>query len=189
MRLLFLLSFFMVFKLSSQFKYEREYRVSEEKVPKSAITFLEQFQLSKKIKWYGEESQDGKTFEAKFYYKSQKYSFEFDEKGKIIDVEVKRKLKSIEKEDRLNIEAKLKTLFRKYRLKKLQIQFSGTPQNIVEELTKYLETDNYDSALFELVVSGVKKKHRDLYELLLNSKGEVLKELKFKELNSDNLEF
>ncbi len=189
MRLLFLLSFFVVFTASSQFKYEREYRVSEEKVPELAVTFLREFSFSKKVKWYSEESQDGKTFEAKLYHKSQKYSFEFDEKGKILDVEIKRKLKEIKKEDCFTIQKKLKSLFRKYRLKKLQIQFSGSSESIVKELKKYMETNTYDEVLFELVVSGVKQQNYGTHELLLNTNGDVVKALKVKAFNSDNLEF
>ena len=187
MKLVVLISLFTCFTMSSQYKYEREFRLNVEEVPISAVQFLKQFQFKKKVKWYGEESQDGKTFEAKTYYNAKKYSLEFDAKGKILDVEIKVRVNSLNKPDQEMIKKELQKVFSKYKIKKLQLQFSG--KELLSRIKTFETKGNYSTCFFELVVSGKIGKERKLFEILMNSKGEIVKKLEFKILNSDNLEF
>ena len=62
----------------SQDKYEKEYRIKYEEVPKSALNFINSINFSNKIKWYKEESLKSYTYEAKTIHKDIKFSVEFD---------------------------------------------------------------------------------------------------------------
>ena len=72
----------------SQEKFEREFRISKEEVPQKAQNFIKQCEFDKKVKWYMEESQDGKAIEAKSYKKNYKYSVEFDMKGNVLELAI-----------------------------------------------------------------------------------------------------
>ena len=100
--------FFMVNSISGQYKFEKERRIKAHEVPFKAIDFVGKVNFKKKIKWYLEESQDGKTFEAKVRFNGRKHSLEFDQLGNILDVEIETKLSKIEKETQNKINSTLK---------------------------------------------------------------------------------
>lgn len=172
----------------SQEKFEREYRIEQEKVPKEAKQFVDQFQFDKKVKWFVEESQDGKTIEAKSSLNNYKYSIEFSEKGELVDVEKQVKLKELPKEAQQKINTTLKTKYQKFKIKKLQIQYTGTKEKVLQAS---VNGKNLDEVFinYELVVKGKKGTDSKRYELLIDRNGTVLKELVFKNTFSLNLEF
>ncbi|PWG06773.1 hypothetical protein [Polaribacter aquimarinus] len=92
-----LLIFLSVNSLLSQEKFEKEYRVKPKDVPKKSLEIIKIWNFKNKVKWYVEESQDGKTFEAKVRYKKYKYSIEFSKEGNIIDVEKTVKFSQLQK--------------------------------------------------------------------------------------------
>ncbi len=182
--------FFLVsFAAFSQFKFEKEDRVSSGEVPKKAIDFIEKCNFTKKIKWYKEESQLGKTFEAKTCFKKHKYSIEFDTAGTIIDAEVTIKFAKLPSEIQLNIKKTLATVFKKFKIEKTQIQYSGSESGIYKAMFDLKTIHEKELPKYEIVIKGKKAKTYARYEFLFNEKGAVLKELKFVSENSDNLEF
>ncbi|MDY0780765.1 hypothetical protein [Tenacibaculum sp. IB213877] len=180
--LLLLLSGFSVF---SQVKFEKEYRVSSSEVPQKASEFISQCNFKKKVKWFTEESQDGKTFEAKACHKNHKLSIEFSEKGDLIDVEKTVKFSKLPKEEKELINSVFRQQFSKFRIKKVQLQYTGSDEKILN----IIQNNQPSEYNFEVVVKGKKTKSYTLQEFLINQKGEVVKELKFVPMNSDNLEF
>lgn len=69
---LFLILLFLGFQtLFSQEKFEKEYRIKENRVPKKATQIIKMWNFPKKIKWYAEESNLGKTFEAKTCFRKK----------------------------------------------------------------------------------------------------------------------
>lgn len=170
----------------SQFKFEREYRVSLKEVPVQAIDFVRKAKFKKKVKWFVEESQEGKTFEAKVNHNGNKHSLEFNEKGEVLDIEVKVKFSSLSETVKGNVSSLFKKRFTKYRIKKVQLQFTGRG----EELIKCLQRTCGLQPKFELIVKGKEKKGYQKFEFLLNEEGnKMLRELKFLPDNYDNLEF
>lgn len=185
MKFFFVALFFMSVSVFSQYKYEREYSVDADKVPVKAKSFIDKCKFDKKVKWFAEESQDGKTWEAKSCKNSCKYSVEFTKDGNVLDVEKTVKFSKLSHKEQLLINSVLKKEFIKFKLKKVQLQFTGTKNKLVE----VIQQKNMSKYNFEMVVKGKTKSGYKLYEFLINSKGEIIKKLQFAPANTDNLEF
>jgi len=173
----------------SQYKLEREYRISSDKVPSTAKIFLEKCNFNEKVKWFIEESQSGKSFEAKTFFNKNKFSIEFDENGNLIDTEITVKFTSLPLPIQSKINNTLSNRFDKYKIEKTQIQYSGLKKNIYESILAFKVGQNKTASHYELVVKGKKLKSYFRYEFLFNYEGDILKELQFSLENSDNLEF
>lgn len=189
MRILFFLCLVSVSAVFSQEKIEREYRIKSTEAPKKSQQIIKKWNFKKKVKWYVEESQDGKTFEAKVKHKSKKHSIEFTENGDLMDVEVMVRFKKLPKKIKKNIKKSLAKRFRKFKIEKTQIQYKGKEDDVYKEIFKLKTNRKKLEPLYELVIKGKTTGRYKLYELLLNKKGKILKELKFAEQNSDHLEF
>ena len=185
----YIAAFFFFFVLMnpmfSQVKFEKEYRLKENEVSKKAVAYTSMFGFKKDVKWYGEESQDGKSIEAKGKVNKHTYSVEFTTDGNLIDIEKRIAFKELDKNEQILINNLLCTSFIKFSIKKVQLQFTDIDKNDINKLTAGLIT-NYN---YEIVVKGKKKSTYHLYEFLISKKGKILKELKFSSVNTDNLEF
>lgn len=181
-----ILIFFTVNSITGQYKFEKERRVKPHEVPSEAIDFVSKVKFKKKIKWYLEESQDGKTFEAKVYFKKRKHSIEFNHLGSVLDVEIETKFSKIEKETQNKINSTLEKRFRKFKIRKIQLQYKGKEEDLMNCIKKECSLKpNY-----EIVLKGKTDSSYKLYELLVDYAGErILKELKFSQDNFDNLQF
>lgn len=178
----FLVSTFFCF---SQEKFEKEYRVKLNQVPEVARNFIEKCQFENTIKWYVEESQDGKTFEAKSKKYNHKYSIEFSENGQLLDVEKTVKFKNLPENIQAIINNGLSKFFKKYSVKKIQIQWSGSETFLLDKVL----IRHSNMQFFEIVLKGKKENKYELFEVLINDKGEIIKELKFSTDNTNNLQF
>ena len=184
-----LLLFFLVINYGfSQEKYEREYRVIADSIPKNAKLFVDRFKFDKKVKWFVEESQEGKTIEAKSYLNSYKYSIEFSKSGNLIDVEKQIQFKELSKSLQEKINTSLANKYDKFKIKKLQIQFKGSKENLLQTIFNDKKIEEI-SINYELVVKTKKENESKRYELLVDKNGTILKELVFKNTFSINLEF
>lgn len=186
---LILLCFFNVFALFSQEKIEREYHIKATEAPKKAQETIKKWNFKQKVKWYVEESQDGKTFEAKVYHQSKKHSIEFTKLGNIIDVEIVEKFYKLPKKEQLLIKKTLSKRFKKFKIKKIQIQYKEEENTLYNLLFNLKKSNKKIDFNYEIVVKAKEKKSYHLYELLLHKNGKVLKQLKFAPSNLDNLEF
>jgi hypothetical protein len=168
-------------------KIEREEKITIELFPKTALEFVNTISNSrKKVKFYKETDGDKISYEAKLKYQNRKYSIEFDEQGKIEDVEIQVSKRSIKKKAFLKIENYLDTVARKYRIEKVQEQYVGenkTAIQIKEQIAQKL-VDNY-----ELIVAF--KNNRKIYrrEYLFDNKGNFLSKRDIKRLEYDFLLF
>lgn len=187
MKTFFFLFFLVSYSMFSQYKFEREYRISEDEIPQKAKDFITNCNFDKKIKWYAEESQDGKTYEAKSCKNKNKYSVEFNTNGTVLDVEKTIKWKEIPEPNRKKITQSLKNRFDSFRIKKVQIQWKTNPKTYIKLMNK--EEVNNVNTNYEIVLKGKEKKSTNLFELLIDTEGTIVKELKFAPQNSDNLEF
>ena len=67
----------------SQVKFEKEYRISEQLVPSIALDFIKQADLKDAVTCFVEQSQEGKSFEAKMVLTVDGIDLEHTVTGKI----------------------------------------------------------------------------------------------------------
>ncbi len=169
----------------SQSKIEIEERIKKDDVPLLAQKFVDSLYFTSKIKWFVEQDYTKKTYEAKTKTKGKKYSIEFDSLGNIEDIELEIKWKQIPISIQDAICQKLSTDFKKNKIKKIQIQYSGKSTDLLN-----LETNRESLIIkYEIVVKGQKELKTSFYEYLFSEKGEVEEEIEFDFRNTDHLEY
>ncbi|TSE11343.1 hypothetical protein [Aquimarina algiphila] len=179
--------FFTVFA-TAQTKYEREYRIQPDIVPPKALSFIDSCFFKNTIRWYAEESQDGKTIEAKTKKNRARFSIEFDTLGNPIDIEKTIHFKTLPKEIKTNITHSLDSVFTKYTIVKTQIQWKADRQTLLSLMQEKASKDSY-TTLYEIVIKGKREKNYHLYEVLIDPKGTIIKFLEIVQRNSDNIQF
>ncbi|WGH74067.1 hypothetical protein P8625_08020 [Tenacibaculum tangerinum] len=171
----------------SQQKFEKEYKIKLNEVPLKAKSFINKCDFDARIKWYAEESQDGKTIEAKFCKDRHVYSIEFDEKGNLLDVERKIKWRELAVKRQQAIKKTLNNHFKKYKIKKIQEQWLTEQESCIGLAKENL--NSREKVLYEIVIKGKKNATTELFEILMTGDGTLIKELEFAPQNNDNLEF
>lgn len=172
----------------AQVKYEKEYRLKPDQVPEQAIQFVASLGFNGAIKWYREEGLIHSTFEAKTRYRRQKYSIEFDSLGALEDVEVKIKWAAVPMSVQAEIAQSLRQQFDRYRLIKIQRQWSGQPEVVVAAVKEgTFRTDL--SEKYEIIVKGKSKEGLHWYEFTFSAKGQEISRKRIVLRNTDNLEY
>jgi hypothetical protein len=87
------------------------------------------------------------------------------------------------------IKESLSKKFKKYSIKKIQIQYSGEEDKMHTEIFKPEKILSTAHLKYEIIVKGKKENRFKSYELLINNLGDIEKELSIKSFNSINLEF
>ncbi len=168
----------------SQSKIEIEERIGKNEAPLEAQKFIDSLHFSSKVKWFVEQD-TRKTFEAKTKSKGKKYSIEFDSLGQIEDIEVVIKWNQIPLSTQNAICEKLHVDFEKFRIKRIQIQYSGKEIDLLN-----FETNTENLIIrYEIVLKGKKQSQSSLYEYLFSEKGEVEEEMQIDFRNTDNIEY
>lgn len=184
----FILSFLFSLDNKGQSKFEKEYRIRSSEIHGSALNFMDSTGISEKIKWYREESQDGITVEAKFSYLEARHSVEFDTSGKVLDIEVEIPFGNLEKGQKQNITKALDSMFSKYKIRKIQAQWTGSRQDHLQRLRSGKSIDR-NAPRYEIVVRGKKDGSRRYHEVLLEANGTVVSILPMVMRSADNLDF
>lgn len=172
--------------LFSQSKFEREYRVKTNEIPSSARDFIDSCNFSKKIKWYGEESQNGKSFEAKVKENGRRYSIEFDTLGNLQDVEIKIEVDEVSSATHKAIQDHFNQVFVRHKIIKIQSQWTGD-RAVLRELVRTNKTNAAYTLKYEIVVKGKKAGEVKWYEILFDETGNEEKILPIQFNNPDNL--
>ncbi len=169
----------------SQIKFEKEYRIAEQSVPPAALDFIRKAALGQAVKWYIEQSQEGKSYEAKTVTRKNQLSIEFDQNGRILDIEKKLNLRELTSEKANLIMTALTQRFKRYKIKKLQAHWNGSEESLLA-----IVSEGSNSALathYEIVLRS--KTDKEHYEVFLNTTGQIEKVLKIRPGNFDNLEY
>lgn len=174
--------------LLSQVKYEKEYRIKAEQVPAAAKVFIDKLTFQRPVKWYKEESLTTITYEAKTKEEGQKYSIEFDSTGQIEDIELKINWTSILASARASIEDALSESFERYRLIKIQRQWTGAAEDLVEAV-KTKSTGDRLRVRYEIIVKGKSDAGWQWYEITFSDAGTQLSSKRIILRNTDNLEY
>jgi len=176
-----------VVKAQQVYKYEHETGIAAHKVPDKAIAQIPtDFYEKGKKHWYKEWSLEGMSYELKTRVAKINYSIEFDSNGVFQDIEQKIKFTDLTPALQENINAKLKVLYKSYKIQKTEMQWIGKEQSLEKILAqKNSQPDNY-----ELIVKAFKAGRHAQFELLFDANGKIIQEREIiEQINSDNLDF
>ena len=174
--------------LCAQVKYEHEAKVTFEEVPNTALQFVRELQLDSKIRWYRETGLNSTSIEAKTKFKGRRYSIEFNTKGELEDIEITISKKKLPQKVYNEIESYLREDLEKFKWEKVQIQYSGTPEAVVQQIN----SGNSSQGLivqYELVISAKLKKKYQKFEYLFSDAGKFIIRKNIVLKNTDNLEY
>lgn len=186
--LLFLIVFSVVSNLFAQDKFEKESRIKRNDVPAKALLFIDSLNYNTKIKWYKEEGLTSISIEAKFKYNKTRYSIEFDTLGNIEDVEIEVSWPDVESELSKSITKQLKLDCSKYKIVKIQRQFTGSENDLFSLLRNGIHSEQI-KIKYEIVVRCNEQKEVNLFEYLFNEKGILVRKSKIIFKNSSHLEY
>ena len=175
-------------QLYAQQKYEKESRLKENETPDQALDFIDSLEVGSRIRWYLEEGLERTSIEAKFKLNNQKHSIEFDTVGNLEDIEIQMKWRELQKPLRDSISFYLGEDCEKFKIRKVQIQYSGDRSILLTKIKTGESTDSY-IVRYEIVVKCVNTKNVSLFEYLFSNTGKKLaiSQIVFK--NSSNLEY
>lgn len=160
----------------AQYKYEREYRIRKAQFPESALGFLEErIKGARQIRFYKETDSTKVSFEAKFKKDRLRYSIEFDQDGKLEDVEIRIKEVDIPEDSFEKITAYFQNEFKKYRIRRMQQQYPLQDNNTEETLKIAFQNLLIPWLNYEFIVEGKKEKKFEQYEVLFDAAGNFLK--------------
>jgi len=174
--------------LFAQEKFERESRIKEIEVPQKALQFIDSSYLKTKIRWYKEIGLKNVSFEAKFIQNRTAYSVEFDSLGFIEDIEVEVDWFDLEQAIKDMISSDLEKDCSKYKILKVQIQYSGNES----ELLRFITNQKLNLSLskkYELIVRCKKQQETSLFEILFDHQGQPISNSKIVFKNSSHLEY
>jgi signal recognition particle GTPase len=186
--LLLLLLLFFGSELQGQEKYERESRVRRSEVPAAALAFVDSLDYTPRVRWYLEEGLSSNSFEAKFKKNQTRYSLEFSEEGRIEDIEKEIHRKDLNPQTRQAISEYLQNDCRRFRLTKIQRQYTGSDQ----ALFAWLQQGSRAGTLvirYEIVVRCRSQEGVHLYEYLFDDKGRFLSRSRIVFSKSSHLEY
>jgi len=170
----------------AQQKYEREYSIKSNAVPEKALKFVNAIFKGAKIQWYGEESLNGTTIEAKLKASGKKYSIEFDKSGEIQDVEILSSFKDIPSKTRNVMKGNLEKEFKKFKVDKTQVQWTAS-ESVLKEALSSESTPASVQVRYEVIVKASKSKISNYYEVLFENNGKIISTHEIVQRNANNL--
>lgn len=163
--------------VNSQVKVEREHRIKKNQFPETAHEFIqEKLEEAKKIRFYKETDTTKISYEAKFKKDKLYYSIEFDESGKLEDIEISIKEVDVPEDSWSKITKFLNEKFTKFKIRKIQQQYPITSDETAETtLNNAFQNLLIPSLNYELMVRGkIQDVHSD-FEILFGAEGEFIK--------------
>lgn len=155
-------------------KNERETRLKKSEMPDSILKSLEGYlETSKKVRYFSESDNEHMSFEVKLSFNGSRYSIEFDQSGKLEDIEVNIQMESLSDDPRTNILKHLSS-YDKFSIDKIQRQFSS-PRKTNEEIIKdAFQNGTSDIIRYEIEVNVKQKGKWTSYEMLFSENGQFL---------------
>ena len=170
----------------AQKKYEREYSIKPNAVPERALGFVSSVFKNAKVHWYREESLTGKSIEAKLKDSGKRYSIEFDETGRIQDVELLSKASQISPKGRVTLWENLKKEFSKYKIVKTQLHWNGSESDLKQALLTSTVSPGIVNR-YELVLRATRGTKTGYFEILCETNGAIVNISEIVQRNADNL--
>jgi hypothetical protein len=189
MRILAFLFCFICIEFSAQTKVEKEERVKDKEVPEVAFKTIEDnVKPRTKVRWYFQQDGDKKVYEAKFEHFQKQFSVEFNTNAKIYNVEIIVQEDNINKEIYENIETECNSIFEDYTLIKIQTEYLGEPDDLIDIIEDY-EIDEDLESRYEIEVNAKIENQRNMYELIFDYKGELISKRKIKTKSTDIFDY
>jgi hypothetical protein len=163
--------------VNSQVKVEREHRIKKNQFPETAHEFIqEKLEEAKKIRFYKETDTAKISYEAKFKKDKLYYGIEFDESGKLEDIEISIKEVDVPEDSWSKITKFLNEKFTKFKIRKIQQQYPITSDETAETtLNNAFQNLLIPSLNYELIVRGkIQDVHSD-FEILFGAEGDFKK--------------
>lgn len=155
-----------------QVKREQEFRIEKDQFPETAFSQIEEYLgNAKRVRFYQEMDSTKKSFEAKFKKGRLYYSVEFNETGKLEDVEFVIKENDVPEDSWNAIMDHLHGEYPKFRIKKMQQQYPLADRNPQKVLYEAFQNLILPYINYEVVFSAKKDKGFQTYEALFNSDG------------------
>jgi len=162
---------------SAQHKYERESKIDKADFPNRAyLLIVDYLKDAKRVRFYQETDSTKKSYEAKFKKGRLHYSVEFDEQGRLEDVEFKIKERDIPNDAWGTIQFYLDEKHGKHRVKKIQQQYPLPDKKSVEKtLHNAFQNLILPEVNYELIFSTKEKNGFQEYEGLFDSQGHLIR--------------
>ncbi len=184
--LILIFLFFGLSDIKGQIKYEKEYRLKPNEVPLEIRGFIDSCDFTSKIKWFAEESEHGKSFEAKVTPDRSEYSIEFDTWGNLEDVELEVEWDKLTPQVRDFVSQHFEKAFLKHKIIKIQLQWTGQRSELLQIVKSRRRSDVIN---YEIVVKGKNTDKTHWYEYLFDSQGTILRTSEIVFRNTDNLDY
>lgn len=178
-------------------KYEIEQSIAREEMPEKAIETLDKFWPDlDDIRYYFQTDVDTESYEAKLEWKEKKYSIEFSESGRVINVEQIVAREEISTEAKDGVDQYVRQEFRKARITRLQRQFIANDDDNEDDdewddedfIDDVLEGDDDDYEIrYELEVEGRSEGQIGAFELLFDRTGDLIQRRKIIRRSVDNI--
>ncbi len=175
--LLLILVLFQFSIVNSQVKVEREHRIKKNQFPETAHDFIkEKLQDAKRIRFYKETDTAKIRYEAKFKKDKLYYSIEFDQSGKLENIQILIKELDVPDDSWAQITKFLNEKFNKFKIRKIQQQYPITSAESAETtLNSAFQNLLIPSLNYELMVRGkIQDDHAD-FEILFGAEGDFIK--------------
>lgn len=175
--------------LLAQVKNEREFRIKKSQFPEKAQLFIQkELTTAKKIRFYKEIDGAKKSYEAKFKKDRLFYSIEFDENGLLEDIEIIIKKIDIPEDSYFAITSYLDKEFKKYKIRKIQQQYSVKAFGAEKNTMKMAFQNLLDPKInYELIISGKKEKEFLDFEIQFAADGSFIQLRKSLPANYDHV--
>jgi len=177
--------------LRAQYKLEREYRIKREEAPELSRMLVDSCYPQTRVKWYVEQSEGRKTYEAKLWYKKDKtkqhYSVEFDTLGVVEDVEHLMPFEEMPELVQKAAMQEINRLFKRHKIVRVQEQWIGDLPTLQAKM-KQRPLPKPLTINYEIVVVG--KQTNRLYkslEITLDAQGNIIGILEIVHNSSDHL--
>lgn len=156
-------------KSQNDIKQEREESIDKKEFPQTALPFIEELNVdNKRVRYYRETDGDAYSYEAKFKNNRREYNIECYPSGKIQDVEVTVRRRTIDNAIWNKIENHFKAESKRFKVTKIQRQYIYS-----DDILKRIATGLNDN--FEISVSFKSKRKIYRKEYLISASGDIVK--------------
>lgn len=173
---------------NAQIKREVESNIKAQNVPENARSWMKDaYEGAKKYRWIEEESNNGKSYEAKLKYQGKWHSVEFNEDGVVEDIEVTLDFDDLDSLTKATLLNALGNAFEDFKIIKIQRQWTGNPEDLEDAIDEG-EMENIQTR-YELEIYGKQGAKETNWEVLIETDGRITSSSEIEEVNNTNLNF
>lgn len=178
--------------LAQAVKNEVEDSIKREEMPGNALKTLDEFwQGLNDIRYYFQTDGDSESYEAKLEWQGSSYSIEFDDAGKVLDVEQLIEWDQVSSSASEGIDEYLQKEFRRVNIIRLQRQYIADDEDDSDDedfIDDILEGDEEDFEIrYELEVEGRSGRQIGAFELLFDHSGDLIQRRRIERRSVDNI--